>query len=514
VRVLDLSRIFPGPLAACILGDLGAEVIKVESPGGDWVRHVPPLGEDGVGLVFRAVNRGKKSLTLNLKAPEGRDVLLRLAERADVLVESYRPGVMERLGLGYEALSAANPCLVYCSLSGYGPSGPYRERAGHDLNFVGLSGLLDMTGPREGQPVLLGAPMADVMGALWATVGILQALLERERTGRGQRVDASLLGGVLSAMAVPVSRSLGGEPMQRGASDLTGGSVCYNVYETADGRYVTLAALEPAFWTAFCAAVGRDDLSGQQYAPALPGEPAYEALRGLFRSRTREEWLATLAGADVCCEPVYTVDEALASAPVKALGMLTAGGLLPAARLSAHPALAAQPAPALGEHTAELLAELGYSAEEVGRLQEQGIVKAGGRRHTQTPYRSRDELETALSQLAELMARDPAFLRASCGLDFAFCIAFSDLDTAFYGVLQNGEVRGGLGRPDEPATFTVVVGSQVFDGVFGGRMSPARAVMRGEFSYSGNTDAAMRFQTLVPDLSRLYKQARSAAARP
>jgi alpha-methylacyl-CoA racemase len=376
MRVLDLSRLFPGPYCARILADFGAEVIKVERPGGgDWLRNVAPLDpETGQGLLFRALNRGKKSLTLNLKTEEGQAILLQLVETADVLLESFRPGVMERLELGFERLAQANPRLVYCSLSGYGPDGPYRERAGHDLNYAGLVGLLDLTGPRDGPPIIPGAPMADVLGGLWAAIGILLALLERERTGRGQRVDASLLGGVLSCLPLAVTRHLGGQPMARGASDLNGGLACYNVYETRDGRYMTLTALEPEFWAAFCQATGRDDLRAQQFAPAMPGEPAYEELCALFRSRTRQEWIQALDGVDACCEPLYSVGEALACKPVQALEMLTGEGLLPPLRLSAQPRGPVEPVPPLGQHTAALLAELGHDAADVGRLQKKGVV--------------------------------------------------------------------------------------------------------------------------------------------
>ena len=374
VRVLDLTQLLPGPYCSCLLADFGAEVIRVERlGGGDWMRYTPPL-EDGASRLFRAVNRGKKSLTLNLKCDEGRGIMLRLVKTSDVLLEGFRPGVMERLGMGYEILAQANPRLVYCSLSGYGREGPYRERAGHDLNYIGLAGLLDLTGARDGPPVVPGVLAADLGGAVWAAVGILMALVARERMGRGQRVDASLLGGALAYLPLAVAACLGGQPMRRGGSFLTGGAICYHAYQTRDGGYVTLGALEPEFWSAFCAAVGREDWVGQQYAPAATGEPAYEELCALFRTRTRQEWMDALAGVDACCEPVYSVEEALASAPVKALGMLVNGELFPPVQLSAHPVHASCPAPALGQHTAQLLAELGYDAAEVERLHGEGVV--------------------------------------------------------------------------------------------------------------------------------------------
>jgi crotonobetainyl-CoA:carnitine CoA-transferase CaiB-like acyl-CoA transferase len=374
VRVLDLSRLFPGPYCSRILADFGAEVIKIEQPdGGDWVRYVPPL-VNGEGALFQALNQGKKSLTLNLKSDEGRAILLRLVETTDVLLESFRPGVMERLGVGYERLSEANARLIYCSLSGYGQDGPYRERPGHDLNCIGLTGLLDLTGMRGGPPTIPGVPIADLNGALWAAFGILLALMAQEQTGQGQRVDSSLLGGAMACMPMAVAHLLAGQPVERGGSTLTGGLVCYNVYETQDGKYVTLAALESQFWTAFCKAVGRDDLVPQQFTPAVIGEPVYDELRALFRTRTRQEWVETMVGVDTCFEPVYDLEEALASAPVRALEMVSGYGLLPPVRLSAQSVRPMVPTPALGEHTATLLVELGYDVATIENLRERGVV--------------------------------------------------------------------------------------------------------------------------------------------
>ena len=376
MRVLDLSRLLPGPYCSRILADFGFEVIKVEPPGGgDWSRYVPPLDpENGQGLLFNALNRGKKSFTVNLKTDEGRAILLRLVETADVLLEAFRPGVMERLGLGYKTLAEINPRLVYCSLSGYGHAGPYRERAGHDLNYQGLAGMLDLTGPREGLPSMPGVPVVDLTGALWATTGILMALLERERSGQGQRVDGSLLGAALSLLPLAVSGLQGGQPPVRGAGRLSGGSVCYNLYQTLDGKVMSLSALEPQFWSSFCQAIGREDLQGQQFSRALPGEPAYDELCALFRTRTQQEWHELLSEVEACCEPVYSVEEALASAPVQALDMLTEAGLRPPVRFSRQSVGRSGQAAQLGEHTAEILAELGYDAGRVEELQSQGIV--------------------------------------------------------------------------------------------------------------------------------------------
>ncbi len=376
IRVLDLSLLLPGPYCSLILADLGAEVIKIERPGGgDWMRHVPPLDENGCSAPFAALNRGKKSLALDLKAEMGREIFLELVATADVLLESFRPGVMERLGLGYARLAECNPGLVYCALTGYGLAGPYRQRAGHDLNFLGLTGLLDLNGPPDGPLIVPAAQFADMSGALWALVGIQAALLERQHSGRGQRVDATLLGGALSLLTLHTARLQGGQSLQRGRGDLSGGVVCYNLYQTKDGAFMTLAALEPHFWAAFCRAVGSEAWLEDQYAPAAPGERVYEEICALFRAHTRAEWVDILAQVDACCEPVYSLAEALDSAPVQALGMVAPIGLLPAFQLSAFPwQTAAGGPPALGEHTASLLIELGCSASQIEKLQVQGII--------------------------------------------------------------------------------------------------------------------------------------------
>jgi crotonobetainyl-CoA:carnitine CoA-transferase CaiB-like acyl-CoA transferase len=217
-------------------------------------------------------------------------------------------------------------------------------------------------------------PIADVEGAMWAALGILLALLARERTGVGQQVDVSFLGAALASTSLALAYTQGGQPLERGSSTLTGGVVCYNVYETKDGGYATLAALEPEFWAAFCKAVERDDLLGQQYAPAIPGEPAYDVLCALFRTRTRQQWVEAMDGIDACLEPVYDMEEALSSAPVQSLGMLSDHAWLPPARLSAQPVRPADSAPALGEHTAGLLTELGYDSESIDLLRQQGAL--------------------------------------------------------------------------------------------------------------------------------------------
>lgn len=374
LRVLDLTMLVPGPYCSRILTDFGAEVIKVEQPGGgDWLRHMPPMRE-GVGLLFHALNRGKKSICLNLKSEEGRDLFTRLAESADVVLEGFRPDVMDRLGLGSDALCRANPRLIYCTLSGYGQESPYRDRAGHDLNYIGLAGLLDLTGPREGKPVVPGTLIADLAGGLWAALGILMAITARARSGQGTRVDGSLFSAALSLLPIAVARQAGDQPMARGASDLTGGVICYHVYETQDGRYVTLAALEAKFWEAFCEAVERPDLIAAHFSPTVPGNPAFEAVQSIFRSRTREAWSKFFAHIDACCEPVYSLEEALSAGPVRALKMLDGASILPPIDLSGFRVTTSQVSPLLGEHTEDLLAEAGIEASALPALREKRVI--------------------------------------------------------------------------------------------------------------------------------------------
>jgi crotonobetainyl-CoA:carnitine CoA-transferase CaiB-like acyl-CoA transferase len=375
VRVLDLSALLPGPYCSRILADFGADVIRVERPGGgDWSRYAPPL-RDGHGMLFDALNRGKKSLTLNLKSEKGREIFLSLVVGSDALLETFRPGVMDRLGLGYPTLSRANPDLLYCALSGYGTDGSYRGRAGHDLNYVGLAGLLDLTGHAGSSPAIPGAPIADLTGGLWATIGILLLLFSRARGGGGGRANASLLGAALACLPMAVASEAGGAPLGRGASELTGGLLCYNVYECKDGRFLTLGALEPEFWKAFCTATGRPDLVPEQFSHASPGEPAYEDLCRIFRTRTRDEWVSLLHAADCCCEPVLSMAEAQQSPAIGALGMLADGALRPPLVLGDKvPGHGAVRAAELGEHTAEVLAELGYDAGQVEALRREGVV--------------------------------------------------------------------------------------------------------------------------------------------
>ena len=390
VRVLDLTRLLPGGFCSLLLADLGADVVKVEDTSmGDYIRWAPPYyGTDeqqGLGTrsaLFLALNRGKRSIRLDLKSDGGRDALLRLARDHDVVLESFRPGVLDKLGCGYEALRDVNPGIVYCAITGYGQTGPHTGRAGHDMNYLGLNGLLGLTGEPGGRPIQSAGQIADLGGgALMAAFGVMAALRERERSGEGQMVDVSMTDGSLSWLCMVAAQYLcDGEVPQRGRGSLNGGIACYLPYEAADG-WVTCGALEPKFWRNFCEGVGRPDLVDKQFV--APDSEDGRTIAAVFRERSRDEWLAFNDEHDAMIEPVLGLDEALDSELVQAREMvveLDQPELGPArllglpVKLSRTPGDATRPAPALGEHTAEVLRDAGFAQEEIATLIDSGAA--------------------------------------------------------------------------------------------------------------------------------------------
>jgi alpha-methylacyl-CoA racemase len=403
VRVLDLTRLLPGGFCSLLLADLGAEVLKVEDTGmGDYIRWAPPYyGSDeqqALGTrssLYLSLNRGKRSVRLDLKSEEGREALLRLVGDYDVVLDGFRPGVLDRLGVGYERMRETNPRIVFCAITGYGQDGPYAQRAGHDMNYLGLVGLLGLTGTKDGPPVQSAGQIADLGGgALMAAFGVMAALHERQRSGEGQMVDVSMADGALSWLAMVAGRYFcDGEVPRRGEQMLAGGSLCYLPYEAADG-WITCGALEPKFWAAFCNGVGRPDLIEKQFEG--PGSEAWQQVAEVFRSRTRDEWLTFNDEHDCCIEPVLDLDEALESELVGARGMVTeieqpelgtVRQLGNPVRFSRTPADPTRPAPAFGEHTDQVLAEVGYSESEIAAMKESGAA-AGPAAEPQEEFRA------------------------------------------------------------------------------------------------------------------------------
>ncbi|WP_020677752.1 CaiB/BaiF CoA transferase family protein [Geopsychrobacter electrodiphilus] len=310
VRVLDLSQYLPGPFTTQMLADFGAEVLKIEPPQGDPMSHFILQDEDGVSPWYKQINAGKTLLPLDLKTESGGEVLAELITRADVLLESFRPGVLERLGFGRARLQELNPNLIHCALSGFGQTGPCRERAGHDLTYLAMSGMLSLTGSRE-TPVIPFPPICDHATGQQAVTAILAALLRRNTTGKGAYIDISLFEVALSWQSFPLTAAQrAGESLSRGSDLLTGGAACYQIYRTADDRFIALGALEEKFWQSFCATVQRPDWVDRQHEP-MPQTALIAAVAELIASADFSVWQTRFDGVDCCFEPILDHSEVL-----------------------------------------------------------------------------------------------------------------------------------------------------------------------------------------------------------
>ena len=311
--MLDLTRLLPGAVATLWLANFGAEVIKIEQPGASDYAPGIDSGEASPILkqIFTQTNRGKMSLALDLKDPRGREALLTMAEIADVLIESFRPGVMNRLGCGFDALKERNPQLIYTALTGYGQSGAYSSLAGHDINYLSLAGVLDVIGAKDGPPAIPGVQIADLAGgSMQAVIGILLALAARERTGRGQMVDVSMIDGSAALLAIPLAQLAVGQPPRRGDGLLSGRYACYSLYAARDGRWISIGALESKFWANLCRELGCEGFIADQFAAEPRQAEIKAALSNIFQTRDAEEWFALLGHKDCCLTPVRTVEEA------------------------------------------------------------------------------------------------------------------------------------------------------------------------------------------------------------
>lgn len=374
LRVLDVSRLLPGPFAAMALADLGAKVDKIEDAGGgDYLRFMPPHVSTGQNAVFEMLNRGKRSVVLDLKKEPARAAFRKLITKYDVLIESFRPGVMAKLGLGYESLAALNPGLVYCAITGYGQTGPLAMRAGHDIDYLARAGVLGLTGPEDGAPQVAGVQMADIGGgSTYALVGILAALSARGITGKGRFVDVSMCEGSMSFGAFGLMSAWGGMSLPKGTGPLSGGIAPFGNYQTKDGRSVALGALEPKFWIAFATAVGLEP----DMTALAPGEHQTEWKRrvtAVFAGKTLEEWIAFAEKVDCCLEPILTPEEVAQDPQHRARGIiadvpLRDGGTMPQIRTPIAATMATGFAPRQGEHTAEVLREAGLTDEEIAGL--------------------------------------------------------------------------------------------------------------------------------------------------
>ena len=375
IRVLDLSRLLPGPFLTMILADLGADVVKIEDPRvGDYLRAFPPA-KGGMSGRYLAVNRGKRSLALDLKAPAGRDAFLRMATQADVVVESFRPGVLDKLGVGYAALAAVNPKTILCSISGYGATGPYAQRAGHDLDYIALAGVLAMGGPAGGAPMMPGIQIADLAGgALWSATAILAALVQRERAGKGAHLDISMTEGALALLAAELGNQDCGARPTRGVESLNGGLAAYGVYRTADERYLAVGALEPKFWIALNQAIGRPPNVAEIVGSPADQAKTRAALTEIFATRPAAEWTSLLAAHDCCVELVLELDE-LAAHPLhqarEVFFSLDGGdsvGPVQQVRTPLGMPVSPRPPPRLGQHSREVLAEYGFDDAAIATL--------------------------------------------------------------------------------------------------------------------------------------------------
>ncbi|MEE4376958.1 MAG: CaiB/BaiF CoA-transferase family protein [Candidatus Competibacteraceae bacterium] len=385
IKVLDLTRLLPGPVATLHLADMGADVIKIEDPGvGDYARVLGDKSGHNAWL-FLLVNRNKRALRLDLKQAAGQQAFLDLALQADVIVESFRPGVVDKLGIGYDTVHALNPRIVYCSITGYGQTGPYRDRAGHDLNYCGYSGVTDQIGTQDGAPAIPNIQLGDLLGgSLSAVMGILAAVIDAQQTGQGRSVDVAMTDCLLAHAIFPLIAQLaGGQTRPRGQDFLSGVLPCYSLYETADGRHMAVGALEKKFWTLCCQTLGRPELAEQHWVFGEEAEMIRAELAAIFKTQPQTYWTDLFEGVDCCVTPVLTLTESVINDQIAARNMFVNsdhsldGSLTQFAfpiKFSEFEFSIEREAPRVGEHSEEILIQAGFSAERISALRETGVI--------------------------------------------------------------------------------------------------------------------------------------------
>ena len=386
IRVLDLTRLLPGAYCTMLLADMGAEVIKIENPkDGDHFRWVEPLSH-GKSVLFDALNRNKKSMKLNLKNPTGVKLFNELAKKADVVFESFRPGVLDRLGVGYDALKKINAGIIFCSLSGFGQGGPYLLKPGHDLNYISIGGLQGLNGRRGGELVPPAIQIADIgCGAANCAISILAALVGRKQSGDGQYIDVAMLDGVVSWMSMAITQYHEDHKIpESGNMTFTGAHASYNIYKTKDSQYVSLGCVEEKFWVNFCEAIGRPDL-GKYHMPNAKDKrlEVIQEVSGIMLTKTRDEWCEILDGVETCFAPVKTIPETMADPQVQHRKLIVEmdhpkGGktvqIACPIRFSKESLSMRTPPPEFGEHVTEILSELGYSMDDIKAFEAEGAI--------------------------------------------------------------------------------------------------------------------------------------------
>ena len=376
VRILDLSRLLPGPYCTRLLADLGAEVIKVEEPTrGDYIRSLAPF-ENGVSIAFELLNRGKKSIALNLETTHGKDILQELAAEADVLLESYRPGTAKKLGCDFESIRKVNERIVYCSLTAFGQTGPYKDLPGHDINCIALSGFLSLNGRDE--PVVPALQVGDLAGGMLAALAIMTALFARQKRNEAQYIDVSMLDALLSWLILPLALHMGGN-----ASMLAGELPFYRLYRTLDSRSLALGAIEPQFWEELCRLIKRPDLVPDQYSSGDRRKEVVAAVQSALATKTSQEWFHLMREHSLPCTPFLTLDDVIEDPHVRQRHMLLKKDETGSrvhyvgnpCKIAGLDEVELMSSPELGQHSTELLKEIGYSQDQIRSLIETGVLQ-------------------------------------------------------------------------------------------------------------------------------------------